>query len=68
MATKLEEGGDSSMGTQKSLRLPHRVEFPHCPLSNSGRLVRLFRSVILTLLCIMNSFRNQLPMRNAITA
>ena len=45
--TQIEEIGDHSMRTQKSLSLPNRFESPHTSLSNPCNFMRLLGPVIL---------------------
>jgi len=56
------------MGTQESLSLPHRFEPSHSPLTYSGSLMRLLRSIILILFSTVGSLRDQLSVSDAITA
>ena len=56
------------MGTQKSLSLPGRLEFPHSPLPHSGRLMGLLDSIVGILVSHMDRFRDDLPMGDPITS
>ena len=66
MSTEVEQIGDCSMSSHKSLSLPHRLESPHPSLSHPGSLMRLFGPIILILLGTVNRVSNHLPMRYAI--
>ena len=68
MPTQIEKVVDSGMGRHKSLRLLHRLEPPHTPLSHPRRFVRLLSPVILILLSTVDRSRNQLPMSNTVTS
>ncbi len=54
MPTKIEQVVHSRMSTQKPLRLFHRFEPPHTPLSHSSRLVRQLTSIVGILSCLVN--------------
>ena len=54
VSAKIEQVRHSSMGTQKSLSLLHRLEPTHSSLSHPGRLMRLLRPIILVLFCTVD--------------
>jgi hypothetical protein len=56
------------MSTQESLSLSHGFELAHSSLPNPGRLMRLFRSIILILLGTVDRLGHQLPMSDPIAA
>ena len=66
--TQIEQIADSSMDTQKPLRLTNRFELSHSSLPDPSRLMRLFRSIILVLLGTVDRLRNQFPMSNTIAS
>ena len=66
--THIEKILYSSMRGHETLRLPGRLEPPHPPLSHSGRLMRLFYSVISITFCDMNRLRDKLSVGDPIAA
>ena len=56
------------MGSNESLRLPHRLESPHPSLSYPGRLMRLLSPIILILLRAVDRLRHQFPVGDTIAA
>jgi len=68
MPTEVEQIADRGMGTQKSLRLPGRLELTHPSLPDPGRLMRLLSPIILILLCTVDRLWYQLTMCNTIAS
>jgi hypothetical protein len=66
--TKIEQILDSSMGSNKSLRLSLRLESSHPPLSHPSSFMRLFDPIILILLGAVDRLRHDLPMGDWITS
>ena len=63
---KIEQVTDNRMCTHKTLSLSDRLESPHPPLSNPGRLMRLLGPIILILLSTVNRLWHELAMCNTI--
>ena len=73
VTAQVEQIGYSSMSTQESLNLPHRLELrdvgpPHPPLSNPGRFMRLLRPIILILFSAVDRIGNQFSMGDSIAS
>jgi len=66
--TQIEQVLNDGMGSNKSLRLSHRLESSHPPLSHPDCLMGLLDSVIGVLGCIVNHFRQYFPAGNTIAA
>jgi hypothetical protein len=67
MTAQIEKVTDSGMDTQKSLRLPGRLELPHPSPPYSGRLMGLLCEIILILLSAVDRIGNQLTMCDSMT-
>ena len=68
MSTEVEQIGDCSMSSHKSLSLPHRLESPHPSLPYSSHLMGLLCPIILILLRAVDRVRNQFPVSDTVTS
>src|SRR5215831_2627540 len=62
IATEVEEVIDLVVGGEEALRLTGRFELLHLPLSSARRLVRVFRSIVQSLVLAMLDAGHDLPL------
>ncbi|KAF0124252.1 MAG: hypothetical protein FD148_2525 [Methylocystaceae bacterium] len=65
-AGKMEEIGELIVNGQEALRLSHRFEPLHDPLSSPRRLMRIFRSIVQAFVLAMLDLQRHVPAGRAI--